>query len=640
MSAIVARGICTPFGEGEEVFGRVVAGEAPESRVRTDEELVRAKLERPFCARVSFDVPAGVDRATALLDRAMAMCAAELDLAIPDWRKLRVGAAIGTSSGGMRSFEDVFASDAAPTDEQVLAAMYIGPVAQCARPTTFEPFAFVLGACASSTLAIGVGRTWLEQDRCDIALCGGFDAVGVFVAAGFECLRATSGPRGPQPFRAGRDGLALGEGAALVALVREPERFGNPRVHGWVTGFGATCDAAHLTAPDGSGAGLARAATAALERAGLPEIGLVSAHGTATRQNDSAEAKAIVSALGARSASIPTYSLKGAVGHTLGAAGALEVVSAVTALSAEIAPASVGEGPAEPGVRVLDRAEPSTARSALKLSSAFGGANAALVLGRDRPGTRALATARAPVFVSRAVFVGEDPLATVAEIAARTGYGADRLTRADGLVRLAIAATAALEDDLGAFVRGAGIIVGHGLATLETNAQFLSRIRSAGAARGEPRRFAYTTPNAAAGECAVAFGLTGPAFAVGGGAHGGIEALSVAADLVREGAAERIVVVAVDEVGPATTRLARGASIDNLTSGAVAMLVAAAPVAGGGRLESSSVRLARGRAYGHSGADFSAHAALLPLTLREERPSRIAVDVPWGPIAEATFFWL
>src|SRR5262249_57155118 len=118
------------------------------------------------------------------------------------------------------------------------------------------------------------------------------------------------------------------------------------------------------------------------------------------------------------------------------------------------------------------------------------------------------------------------------------------------------AAVAALETELGgrAALRGAGVIVGHGLATIETNAAFLARIRTAGAARAEPRRFPFTTPNAPAGECAVAFGLTGPAFAVGGGPHGGIEALGGAADLVRSGKADRIVVVAADVAGEATPR--------------------------------------------------------------------------------------
>ncbi|HVH42594.1 MAG TPA: beta-ketoacyl synthase N-terminal-like domain-containing protein [Labilithrix sp.] len=635
----MARGVCSPFGEGAAAFGTLSVGELPETRVARDDELVRAGLERPYVARAPLAIRDGVDRATALLEHTFVSCARELDKALPGWRDTRVGAAIGTSSGGMRSFEDLLDAPGSVTSERALAATYIGPLVGAARPIAFEPVSLVLGACASSTLAIGLGRAWLMQDRCDVVLCGGFDAVSVFVAAGFESLRATCGPLGPRPFREGRDGLALGEGAAVIALVRHPETLRAPRVYGWIAGFGASCDAAHLTAPDGRGAGLARAAIAAIEEAGRPAIGLVSAHGTATRQNDSAEAAAIVEALGRTAKEVPVYSLKGAIGHTLGAAGALEVVSATVALEAGVAPASVGEGATEAGLRVLDRAEPCTARAALKLSSAFGGANAALVVSVDRPNV-AIAP-RPHAYVSSAVSVGVSET-DVARLAQRTGYGADRIARADLLVRLAMAATAALEDANGGpgALRGAGILVGHGLATVETNAQFQARIRAAGATRAEPRRFAYTTPNAGAGECAVAFGLTGPAFAVGGGPHGGIEAIGVAADLVRARVADRIVVVAVDEVGEATARIVPDASSDKMTSGAVALLVTESPGAGAGRLESCSVRFEAGARLASVLPSFSAHRALLPLTMASGRPERISVDLPWGGFANATFFWL
>jgi 3-oxoacyl-[acyl-carrier-protein] synthase-1/3-oxoacyl-[acyl-carrier-protein] synthase II len=637
--AIIARGVCSPFGEGDEAFGALRVGERPETRVARDDVLVRAGLERPFVARARLAIPAGADRAKALLERALELCAGELDASLPGWRGLRVGAAIGTSSGGMESFERFLDSERAPTASEALAATYIGPLATAVKPVAFEPVSLVLGACASSTLAIGLARAWLEQDRCDVALCGGFDAVSVFVAAGFESLRATAGPRGPQPFREGREGLALGEGAAIVALSKDTSAHRAARVYGWVDGFGATCDAAHLTAPDGKGSGLARAAAAAMADAGGPRVGLVSAHGTATRHNDSSEAAAIREVFGSASVEVPVYSLKGAIGHTLGAAGALEVVSAALALEAGVAPASVGEGKVETGLRVFDEVNASSARTALKLSSAFGGANAALVLARE-PATGAR-TRRSEAYLSRAVLVG-DADGDVERLAARTGYGADRMARADALVRLSIAATAALEDAHGGpgALAGAGILVGHGLATIETNAQFQGRIRAAGAARAEPRRFAYTTPNAAAGECAVAFKLTGPAFAVGGGPHGGVEAIGVAADLVRAGVAERIVVVAVDEIGPATARLTPRLPNDKMSNGAVALLVSSTPLAGGGRIESCTVRFDAHPVIPHDLPSFAAHSALVPLTDGARPPERIDVDVPWGGFAQARFFWL
>jgi 3-oxoacyl-[acyl-carrier-protein] synthase II len=624
--AIVARGMCSALGEGEAALGELRVGEAPSTAVGRDDELERAGLGKPFAARARIEVPAGADRASAILERAFASCALELDATVPGWRGLRIGAAIGTSSGGMRSFEsflDGIADDAT-------AATYIGPLVRAARPTAFEPSSLVLGACASSTLAIGLARTWLFDDRCDLVLAGGFDAVSVFVAAGFESLRATCGPLGPRPFRAGRDGLALGEAAAIVALAR-PGTVKTARVHGWVAGFGATCDATHLTAPESEGAQLARAAFEAIADAGGLSIDLVSAHGTATRQNDAAEAKAIDAVLGPRAATVPVCSLKGAVGHTLGAAGALEVLHVARSLELGIAPASFGEGAVESGLSILDRGVPSSAKTALKLSSAFGGANAALVLTVAEPPARPLV--RREVFVSRAHAVTK---AESEPLALRTGYGADRIARADDLVRLVIAATAALEDDLGGrgALRGAGIIVGQGLATVETNAKFWTRIRANGPSRAEPRRFPYTSPNAAVGECAVAFGLTGPSFAVGGGPHGGIEAIGVASDLVRAGVAERIVVVAVDELGATTSRMGGGSA-----SGAVALLVTAEgqSAKATARVTSWAVRLeTSGAAAPRTLA--AAHHALLPLTTG--RPEQVTAEVPWGGFARATFFWL
>ena len=638
--AVVAFGASSALGEGELALGVGVLGESAPAAITRDVELAGAGLTRPFCARVPLDPTADVDRATALLEGALAACARELDAALPGWRSRRVGLAIGTSSGGMRSFEAAFAPGGAP--EGSLSATYLGPVIAAARPCDFAPVAFVLGACASGTLAIGLAREWLLADACDVVLCGGFDAVSVFVASGFEVLRAVCTDGVPRPFRAGRDGLALGEGAAVMALVRGDDAAlasATHSPHGFVSGFGTSCDAVHLTAPDREGKGLARAAEQAIVDAGRPRIELVSAHGTATVFNDASEAQALAVLLGVRLPEVPVHALKGGIGHTLGAAGALETLAALHAMKVSLAPASAGAGPIEGGVRVLERAEPHEARAALKLSAAFGGANAALVLTRQA-GEASVARPPRAVFVSCAAAIVED--VTVAsdphELAATTGYSEDKLARADGLVRLTIGAVVRLRERLAAAgqgsLEGAGIIVGHGLATIDTNAAYLARIRAAGPSRGEPRRFPYTTPNAPAGECAVALGLTGPAFAVGGGPHGGLEALAVAADLVRGGVAERIVVVAVDEAGEASRRVAPATR-----PGAVALLVSSDRLSA--RLESWSVRLPA--LLGPDGALVSApaveaHRALLPLA--SGRPTTLEVGTPWGGFANARLFWL
>jgi 3-oxoacyl-[acyl-carrier-protein] synthase II len=246
-------------------------------------------------------------------------------------------------------------------------------------------------------------------------------------------------------------------------------------------------------------------------------------------------------------------------------------------------------------------------RVALKLSSAFGGANAALVLTRGA----SAGTERAPreAFVTRAVYVSTEPHPP--ELAARLAVSVDRLARADSLTRFALAAVAELVRVHGP-QRGAGLIVGEALATIETNALFQARIRARGARMAEPRRFPYTSPNAVAGECSMAFGLTGPSFAVGSGLHAGVEALAVAATLVRAGDADAVVVVATDEIGAIAERVLAAPLFANAKarSGAVAALVSAAPRAGSRRIVRAM--LARGRGQPDSPL-LAGHLALLPL---------------------------
>jgi 3-oxoacyl-[acyl-carrier-protein] synthase-1/3-oxoacyl-[acyl-carrier-protein] synthase II len=502
----------------------------------------------------------------------------------------------------MRGAERAFAAMA--RGERILdveAPTYFGPMARAARllGVAVDPSLLVLGACASSALAIGLATRCLARGACDLVLAGGFDEVTVFVAAGFEALRATTASPPPRPFRLGRDGMALGDGAAVLALARVDDGGG---ASVFVGGFGAASDGVHLTAPERRGDGLARAASRALEEAGRPEIDLVGAHATATPFNDAAEWCAISRALGEeRARAVVIHPFKAQIGHTLGASGALELLACADALARGVLPASAGEGPLDPQIpaRLLDRAVAGRPRAALKLAAAFGGANAALVLG-----ARPLGSSAPPrgAFVHEAVHVdGEMPLEG---LALRTGMTVDRLARADGLVRLALAAVARLEEVTGPLA-GAGVVVGTALATLETNAVFAARIRARGALAAEPRLFPYTSPNAVAGECSIAFGLTGPSFSVGGGMHAALEAVAAGALLVEGGDAERVVVVAADDVGPATRALA-GSS---LRSGAVAVLLDARP--SGARARVSAISLRRGVPV--AGVMDAGHLALLPL---------------------------
>ncbi len=619
--AIVAFGAVSALGEGRAAAGAGEPGATARVVIGRDDELESAGLARPFVARVAGG-GGGDERSAWLLERALTGCLADLDSVRPRWREERVGLVLGTSSGGMRAAERVFAATAGGARVDLTeAATYFGPMASVARRLRrpFDPAVLVLAACASSSIAIGLAARWLERESCDVVIAGGFDDVSVFVAAGFEALRAVTVAPPPRPFRVDRDGMALGEGAAVLALARA----GAGPSRALITGFGAASDAVHLTAPDREGGGLARAAAMALEEAGSPSIDLVSAHATATPFNDAAESRAIARVLGVEAArDVIVHPFKAQIGHTLGAAGALELLAVADAIERGLLPAAAGEGTVDPDApaRLLREAQKGAPSTALKLSSAFGGANAALVLGS--PAMVGASPARGgrprrPAFVHQAVRVDREP--PIEHLAAITRTPLDRLLRADALVRLALAAVAGLEASSGPLA-GAGVVVGTALATLETNSLFAARIRERGARHAEARRFPYTSPNAVAGQCSIAFALTGPSFSVGGGMHAALEALACASVLVESGDADRMVVVAADDVGP--TALASGGG--SLKAGAVAVLVSARP-SGGARARIGAIELRRGE--GVAGDRPAGHLALRPL-LESRLPSELSASSP------------
>jgi 3-oxoacyl-[acyl-carrier-protein] synthase-1/3-oxoacyl-[acyl-carrier-protein] synthase II len=559
-------------------------------------------------ARCALGKRLGLD-AEAMIERALEPILPAID------PSARIGLAIGTSSGGMASAEVLFRDLASASVEIAAAAPYFGPLRRLIRKRRFEPATLVLSACAASTIAIGLGVRWLERAACDQVIAGGFDALTVFVQAGFDVLRATTKST-PKPFALGRDGMVLAEGAGLVLLTRSPAP---KKAIAYVAGFGASGDAVHLTAPDREGAGLALAAERALASAELrPDaIDLVSAHGTSTPFNDAAEARAIHRVLGRRQA--PVHPFKAQIGHALGAAGVLESLVLVDAIDRGIAPAAViHERDPDAAVPMLARAERRDVSNALKLSAAFGGANAALVLSKK---PRAVLRTSRTVHVGRAVHVADVPRSET--LAAALGLKPEKLGRACDLTHLALGAVAKLDRSL---LEGAGIVVGHAYATMDVNYVYDARIREKGPAFAEPHRFPYTTPAAVAGEVSVAFKLTGPNIAVGAGMHGAVEALCVAADLVAAGDAERMIVVAVDAPGPAIHAVAEKNGWPVPPIGAIALVVGADASVFKERARS----LASWTCSTDIGLDarIAGHAALLSLV--EENPTEIAISSPQG----------
>ncbi|PLY00937.1 MAG: beta-ketoacyl synthase [Desulfuromonas sp.] len=237
-------------------------------------------------------------------------------------------------------------------------------------------------ACASSTIALARAGALIASGRAECVLVVCLDLVSEFVLAGFSALKGLS-PTPSRPFDRERDGLSLGEGAAALLLMSQEraQHEGRPML-GRLLGWGVANDANHITAPARDGSGLIAAVEQALQTAQLEHdaVAAISAHGTGTVYNDAMELTAFASLFGARP--LPLNSIKGAIGHTLGAAGGIEAALALTALREQLLAPTVGLGQAEEGTpqQVSSIAQSFSGDVLLSTNSGFGGINAALLL--------------------------------------------------------------------------------------------------------------------------------------------------------------------------------------------------------------------------------------------------------------------
>ncbi|MCB1233512.1 MAG: beta-ketoacyl-[acyl-carrier-protein] synthase family protein [Verrucomicrobiae bacterium] len=301
---------------------------------------------------------------------------------------------LGTSAGAMRLGEDYFrAAHESPRRRS----------AQPARISNYQthrqalhfadalgftgPVTIVSNACASGANAIGDAFQRLRRGDCARAFAGGYDALAHMVFAGFDSLQALTTTLPPRPFDAHRDGLALGEGAAMLCLeTLESATARGAEILGEIAGYGAATDTHHLTQPHPEGDAALRAMNAACRDAGLraADIGYLNSHGTGTPLNDVAEGRAIQRWAGADVGKVRVSSTKASIGHLLGGAGAVETVVALMALREGFLPPTTTVETPDPVctfdlVREPRDAEP---RHALTNSFGFGGANATLILSR------------------------------------------------------------------------------------------------------------------------------------------------------------------------------------------------------------------------------------------------------------------
>ncbi|HSU69571.1 MAG TPA: beta-ketoacyl-[acyl-carrier-protein] synthase family protein [Tepidisphaeraceae bacterium] len=296
----------------------------------------------------------------------------------------RCGIALGTTLHGMRAGGEFFRSGDPAVLKDFLAGSVLRNVASdlgfagCALTTC--------SACSSSLGSIALALTLLRSGQLDLVVAGGYDTISEYVYGGFNSLRLVS-PDALRPFARERKGMKLAEGYGIVVLERLPDAAARgARPFAEVLGYGESADAHHLTQPHPQGEGAGRAMRQAIESAGLSpaDISLVAAHATGTPDNDASEFAAMSRVFGDALAKTPVVAFKSHLGHTLGGAGAVELILSAMALREQIIPACANVRADEIEFDRLNlctgASRPAALRTALNTSLGFGGANTCVIL--------------------------------------------------------------------------------------------------------------------------------------------------------------------------------------------------------------------------------------------------------------------
>jgi 3-oxoacyl-[acyl-carrier-protein] synthase II len=498
----------------------------------------------------------------------------------------RCGLLFGTTLHGMRAAGKFLRTGEYEPLRTFLAASVLRAAA---RDLPFSGLAATTcSACSSSLGSVALGVTLLRSRELDLVVAGGYDPVSEYVYGGFNSLRlVTDGPL--RPFARGRSGMKLAEGYGVVVLERadDARRRGLRRPLARVLGFGESADAHHLTQPHPQGDGAARAVAAALRSAALgpQDIDLIAAHATGTPDNDAGEFAALRRVFGEALERVPVVGFKSHLGHTLGGAGAVELILAATALRDGVVPPCANERAEDVEFEGLNlsvgAARTAALRTSLNTSLGFGGANTCVILGKD-----GVSPPRVPnVFASppvREVFItgvgvvlpgalGNEAFArrlldpAPRRVAADTGpiedeaimhlLNARRVRRMSGYVKLSLAATTLAFADAGigdvpAFAETCSAILGSTHGSTNYSADYYGQIVREGIAAANPMLFAEGVPNAAAAHLSLMLSLKGACQTIIGSRTAGLDALRLAAARVAAGEWERAVVGAGEEYSP------------------------------------------------------------------------------------------
>jgi 3-oxoacyl-[acyl-carrier-protein] synthase II len=379
----------TGFREGRSGLRPITLFDTSKQRVQTGGEIV---FNEPLPANsLSARASARLERSSRMLLNAGLEAWAQSGWEPDTADETVTPISLGTSAGAMPLGQDYFKTKTNyPSQKRGLATLsqLYQPHSQAralAQATGLRgPFTLVSNACASGANAIGHAFHAVKHGHARRVLAGGYDALAELVFAGFDSLQALSTTQ-PRPFAADRDGLALGEGAAVLTLERLADaQARGATVYAEITGYGATTDLHHLTQPHPEGIAAARSMARACLEAGVrpDQIDYINAHGTGTPLNDGSEGAAICSWAGPHVSGVRVSSTKGSIGHLLGGAGAVEAAICILAMRGGWVPPNVALEKPDDICRfdLVQSPRDADLRHVLTNSFGFGGANATLVL--------------------------------------------------------------------------------------------------------------------------------------------------------------------------------------------------------------------------------------------------------------------
>jgi len=475
----------------------------------------------------------------------------------------RVGLIVGGTTGGMFETEGLLARMHANAAERVPnPEMLAHPLSATADRLNqaLGPFArmrTVCSACSSGANAFAIGAAWLRLGVVDAVVVGGTDGLCRLTYTGFNALGAVD-VNPARPFDANRRGLTLGEGAGFAVLERPDTA--EKRGAQWeveLVGVGITSEAHHITNPSEDGALAGHAIELALRSAGLkPErVDYVNAHGTATPLNDAMESRALARALGDEVSRVYVSSTKGVMGHTLGAAGAIEAIVAALTIRDRRVPPTAGLEEIDPKCAHLRHVPKEGAEAeinvALSNSFGFGGVDTVLALAR-RGVVKQTDGERRRVYVTGigsasavGALRGQDNARLVEPRSETTdpivGLDPARARRLDRAARLGTVA---------AQLAGAnghdGVIMGSSYGDADGSASFLAKILEKGPRLAPPAEFPNLVPSSPTGHVSIYLNLHGPAFAVADLATSGEAAVASAFELIATGESDGIVAGSIE----------------------------------------------------------------------------------------------